>query len=243
MISRETVYVSYRYFSTDRLIDSAREDAMLVRDLMTRNPITITGEMTAMDALNLMREKKVRRLPVLNPEGRIAGMVSEKDLLYASPSPVTSLNVWEVKEMLHLLTVTKIMSTKVITIADDAPLEDAAVLMASNKISGLPVVSGKSLVGMITETDLFKAFLNLLGGNRSGVRITVVVSGAKGTMAKISNAIFSCGGNIVGLGLHELDESGQGTWDVTFKIQGAGKDKLLESIRPLVQDVIDLRDQ
>ena len=216
---------------------------MLVRDLMTLNPITITGDMTVMDALNLIKEKSVRRLPVLDKAGQIVGMVSEKDLFYASPSPVTSLNVWEVKEMLHLLTVNKIMSTKVVTIGDDAPLEDAAVLMAANKISGLPVTSGKSLMGIITETDLFKAFLKLLGANRSGVRITVVVPGSKGTMARISNAIFSCGGNIVGLGLNELEKSGKGHWEVTFKIQGAAKEKLLESIRPLVQDVIDLRDQ
>ena len=216
---------------------------MFVRDRMTRNPITIAGDITVMDALNLMKAKNVRRLPVVNKDGRIVGIVSEKDLLYASPSPVTSLNVWEVREMLHLLTVNKIMNTKVIKIDEDAPLEDAAVLMSANKISGLPVTSGESLVGIITETDLFKAFLKLIGGKRAGVRITVVTSGAKGVMAKISNAIFSCGGNIVGLGLNELEGSGKESWEVTFKIQGASKEKLLESIRPFVQNIIDLRDQ
>ena len=216
---------------------------MFVRDRMTRNPITIAGGITVVDALNLMKAKNVRRLPVVNKDGRIVGIVSEKDLLYASPSPVTSLNVWEVREMLHLLTVNKIMNTKVIKIDEDAPLEDAAVLMSANKISGLPVTRGESLVGIITETDLFKAFLKLIGGKRAGVRITVVTSGAKGVMAKISNAIFSCGGNIVGLGLNELEGSGKESWEVTFKIQGASKEKLLESIRPFVQDIIDLRDQ
>jgi len=216
---------------------------MFVRDRMAHTPITITGDITVMDALNLMKAKNVRRLPVVNKDGRIVGIVSEKDLLYASPSPVTSLNVWEVREMLHLLTVNKIMNTKVITINEDAPLEDAAVIMSANKISGLPVTRGESLVGIITETDLFKAFLKLLGGKRTGVRITVVTSGAKGVMAKISNAIFSCGGNIVGLGLNELEGSGKESWEVTFKIQGASKEKLLESIRPFVQDIIDLRDQ
>jgi len=216
---------------------------MFVRDRMAHTPITITGDITVMDALNLMKAKNVRRLPVVNKDGRIVGIVSEKDLLYASPSPVTSLNVWEVREMLHLLTVNKIMNTKVITINEDAPLEDAAVIMSANKISGLPVTRGESLVGIITETDLFKAFLKLIGGKRAGVRITVVTSGAKGVMAKISNAIFSCGGNIVGLGLNELEGSGKESWEVTFKIQGASKEKLLESIRPFVQDIIDLRDQ
>ena len=75
------------------------------------------------------------------------------------------------------------MNEKVITIDEDSPPEDAAVIMSANKISALPGTREKSLVGIITETDLFKAFLNLLGGNRGGVRITVVVSGVKGDMA------------------------------------------------------------
>ena len=216
---------------------------MFVRERMTHAPITITGDITVIDALNLMKAKNVRHLPVLGKDGQTVGMISEKDLFYASPSPVTSLNVWEVKEILHLLTVNKIMNKKVITIDEDSPLEDAAVIMSVNKIGALPVIRGKSLVGIITETDLFKAFLNLLGGNRSGVRISVVVSGVKGDMAKISNAIFSCGGDIVGLGMNELGESGKGPWGVVFKIQGAIKEKLVESIRPFVQDILDVRDQ
>jgi acetoin utilization protein AcuB len=219
------------------------EDTMFVRERMTRTPITITGDITVIDALNLMKAKNIRHLPVLSRDGQIVGMVSEKDLFYASPSPVTSLNVWEVKEMLHLLTVNKIMNKKVITIDEDSPLEDAAVMMSANKIGALPVTRGKSLVGVITETDLFKAFLNLLGGNRRGVRITVVVSGVKGDMAKISNAIFSCGGDIVGLGMNELGENGKGRWEVVFKIQGAIKEKLVESIRPFVQNILDVQDQ
>jgi acetoin utilization protein AcuB len=152
------------------------------------------------------------------------------------------LNVYEVKEMLHLLTVGKVMTREVITIDQDAPLEDAAVLMAARKISGLPATQGGSLAGIITETDLFKAFLNLLGGTRRGVRMTVVVPGAKGVMAKVSNAIFSCGGDIVGLGLNEIEAGGKGRWEVVFKIQGAGKEKLLEAVRPVVEDVVDLRE-
>jgi acetoin utilization protein AcuB len=216
---------------------------MFVRERMTRAPITITGDMTVIDALNLMKAKNVRHLPVLSKDGHLAGIVSEKDLFYASPSPVTSLSVWEVREMLHLLTVNKIMKEKVITIDEDSPLEDAAVIMSDNKISALPVIRGKSLLGIITKTDLFKSFLNLLGGKRSGVRIAVVASGIKGDIAKISNAIFSCGGDIVGLGMNELEKNGKERWEVVFKIQGASKEELVESIRPLVKEIIDVRDQ
>jgi acetoin utilization protein AcuB len=210
---------------------------------MTPNPVTITADAAVSDALDLMTRKSVRRLPVVDKAGRLIGIVSEKELLYASPSPVTALNVYEVKEMLHLLTINKVMGSRLITVEEDAPLEEAAVLMAANKVGGLPVTSKGALSGMITETDIFKSFLELLGSKRPGVRISVITSGARGVMAKIASAIFECGGNIVGLGMIELKDSIKELWEVTFKIQGATQEELLKSIRPLVQDVVDLRDQ
>lgn len=216
---------------------------MLVRDRMTPNPITIVADAAVSEALDLMTRRSVRRLPVVDKAGRLIGIVSEKELLHASPSPVTALNVYEVKEMLHLLTINKIMGSRLITVEEDAPLEDAAVLMAANKVGGLPVTCKGTLSGMITETDIFKSFLELLGSKRPGVRISVITSGARGVMAKIANAIFECGGNIVGLGMIELKDSIKELWEVTFKVQGANKEELLKSLRPLVQDVIDLRDQ
>lgn len=216
---------------------------MLVRDRMTPNPITIVADAAVSEALDLMTRRSVRRLPVVDKAGRLIGIVSEKELLHASPSPVTALNVYEVKEMLHLLTINKIMGSRLITVEEEAPLEEAAVLMAANKVGGLPVTCKGTLSGMITETDIFKSFLELLGSKRPGVRISVITSGARGVMAKIANAIFECGGNIVGLGMIELKDSIKELWEVTFKVQGTNKEELLKSLRPLVQDVIDLRDQ
>ena len=216
---------------------------MLVRDRMTARPVTITGDVTVMDAINLMTENDVRHLPVTNRDGRLIGIVSEKELLKAAPSPVTSLNVWEVKEMLHLLTIKKIMSSKLIAIEEDAPLEEAAVAMVANKMDGLPVTRNGVLVGVITETDIFKSFLELLGAKRHGVRITVIVPGERGLMAKTTNAIFEVGGNIMGLGLMELKDSPTELWEITFKVQGVTKEKLMEGIKPFVKDVVDLQDQ
>lgn len=216
---------------------------MLVRDRMTARPVTITGDVTVLDAINLMTEKGVRHLPVTNKEGRLIGIVSEKELLKAAPSPVTSLDVWEVKEMLHLLTINKIMSMKLITIEEDAPLEEAAVVMVVNKMDGLPVTQKGVLVGVITETDIFKSFLELLGAKRQGVRITAIIPGERGLMAKITNAIFEVGGNIMGLGLIELKDSPTELWEITFKVQDVTKEKLMEGIKPFVKDVIDLQDQ
>jgi acetoin utilization protein AcuB len=216
---------------------------MLVRDRMTARPVTITGDVTVLDAINLMTEKGVRHLPVTNRDGRLIGIVSEKELLKAAPSPVTSLNVWEVKEMLHLLTINKIMSVKLTTIEEEAPLEEAAVVMVANKMDGLPVTHKGVLAGVITETDIFKSFLELLGAKRHGVRITVVIPGERGLMAKTTNAIFEVGGNIMGLGLMELKESPTELWEITFKVQGVTKEKLMEGMKPFVKDVVDLRDQ
>lgn len=215
---------------------------MFVRERMTPNPITITPDTPVSDALRLMREKKVRRLPVLDKRSKLVGIVSDSDLLYASPSPVTSLSVWEMHELLYKLKVEAVMTKEVITVAEDTPLEEAARIMADSKIGGLPVMSGKTLAGIITETDVFKAFLAQLGARRTGVRIMVATSGAKGTMAKITSAILGVGGDIVGLGLSEPNPPSQPKWLLTFKVQDVPKEKLVDAIQPTVDEILDVRE-
>jgi acetoin utilization protein AcuB len=214
---------------------------MLVRDRMTLNPVTITPDVSVTDALRLMSEKKIRRLPVLDGEGHLVGIVSDRDLLQASPSPVTSLAIWEIHELLAKLTIEKMMTREVITVPEDTPLEEAARVMADSRIGGLPVMRGTELVGIISESDLFKTLLQLLGGRRPGVRITVATSGAKGTLAGITGAIFGAGGDIVGLGFSEL-QGAEGTWVNTFKVQGIPKDRLVEVVRSHVREILDVRE-
>jgi len=214
---------------------------MLVGELMTPSPITIRPEVSVPDALNLMHENKIRRLPVIDAHDRLVGIVSEKDLLYASPSPATSLSIWEIKELLSKVKVDRVMKRKIITAAEDTPVEEAARLMADNKIGSLPVLRDKQLVGMITDTDLFNAFLGMLGGRRPGVRLTAFTSGAKGTVAKITNAIFGMGGDIVGLGFNEVTNVPNIGWQITFKVQDVPLTTLVETIRPLVIEILDVR--
>jgi acetoin utilization protein AcuB len=215
---------------------------MLVRDRMTLNPVTITPEVSVTDALRLMSEKKIRRLPVLDGQGNLVGIVSDRDLLLASPSPATSLAIWEIHELLAKLTVEKMMTREVITVPEDTPLEEAARIMADSRIGGLPVMRERTLVGIISESDLFKTLLQLLGGRRPGVRITVATSGAKGTLAAITGAIFTAGGDIVGLGFSEVQGSAAGTWVNTFKVQGIAKDRLVEVVRSHVREILDVRE-
>lgn len=215
---------------------------MLVRERMTRNPVTIPPDTSVPDALRLMRDRKVRRLPVLDRHGQLIGIVSDKDLLQASPSPATTLAVWEIPELLARLKVDRVMTREVVTMSEEAPVEEAARIMADRRIGGLPVMRGKTLVGIITETDLFKLFLQLLGGRRSGVRVTASISGARGTMAKLSSAIAGVGGNIVGLGVSEVGGAPDGDWEITVKVQDVPKERLIEAVMPVVHEILDVRE-
>lgn len=215
---------------------------MLVGNRMTLAPITVLPHSSVADAMAIMRERKIRRLPVLDSRGHLVGIVSDRDILQASPSPATSLAKWEIPELLDKLTIEKVMTTAVISIPEDTPLEEAARIMADNRIGGLPVLRGTALVGIITESDLFKVLLQLLGGRRSGVRISVTTPGDKGTVARITAAIFAAGGNIVGFGFGEREDSDDTEWVITFKVQGVSKDALVEVIRPVVKAILDVRE-
>jgi acetoin utilization protein AcuB len=131
---------------------------MLVHERMSKHPITITEDTPINQAIKVMRDEKVRRLPVLSKKGELVGIVSEKDLLYASPSPATSLSIYELHYLVSKITVGRVMTKGVITVSEHTPLEEAARIMADNKIGGLPVVRDGKLVGIITESDLFKIF-------------------------------------------------------------------------------------
>lgn len=149
---------------------------MLVRDYMSTAVITIYPETGVQEALRLMRQHKIRRLPVVNAAGELVGIVSERDLLYASPSPATSLSVWELNYLLARLEVKEMMTHNVIVTSPDAPLEEAARLMLQNKIGGLPVITEnpitriKKVVGIITESDIFAAFLDINATNHAPLR-------------------------------------------------------------------------
>lgn len=138
---------------------------MLVADRMSKPAVTVTPDVPFQDALKLMRDHQFRRLPVVNREGKLVGIVSERDLLHAAPSSATSLSVWEVQYLLSRLQVRALMTKDVITTTPDIPLEEAAYLMAENKIGGLPVMDEHSrVIGVITETDIFRAFVELFAG-------------------------------------------------------------------------------
>ncbi len=214
---------------------------MLVRERMTHHPVTAGPSTTINEALQLMRREKVRRLPVLDQGGQLVGIVLEKDLLYASPSPATSLSIYEMHYLLSRLTVADVMTREVITVDEITPLEEAARIMADNGIGGLPVMRGNQLVGIVTETDLFKVFLEMLGARERGVRLTLHVPDQKGMLASITGAIAALGGDIVSLSTFWGENLTTSTITVKVREQTATRRQLVEAMEGLGLDVADIR--
>ncbi len=211
---------------------------MLVGERMSRPVISIQPDMPVQDALALFRKEHIRRAPVIK-DGKLVGIVSDKDLLNASPSPVTSLSVWEINYLISKIKVAEVMTRKVITVKIDTPIEEAARVMADNKFGGLPVVDGGRVVGIITETDLFKIFLELMGAREPGVRVTAQVVDAPGELARLTKAIAEIGGNFIAFGQFTGPEVG--TRLVTFKVAGNKKDSVKKAVEGVVQKFWDIR--
>jgi len=212
---------------------------MLVGERMSRRPITITEDVGIEEALKIMRDNHIRRLPVLDKKGKLVGIVSDKDLLYASPSPATSLSIHELHYLLSKLTVKQVMSSPVITVTEYTPLEEAARIMVDNKIGGLPVMRNDKVVGIITETDMFKIFLEMLGARKEGVRLTMLVPEVKGVLADITGEIARLGGNIISLGTFYGEDPTNA--EITVKVEGVSKDDLLKALEGIAIEILDVR--
>jgi len=213
---------------------------MLVGKRMTPNPITIKPTVPIAEALEWMRREKVRRFPVVDKKGKLVGIVARSDLLHAAPSSVTSLNIWEVTYLLSQVKVKETMTKDVITVTEDCPLEEAARIMADNKIGGLPVMRDGIVVGIITESDLFKVFLEILGAREKGVRLTALAPYIKGSLAQIASRITEQGGNILALNVFLGEDPSN--WGCHLKVADISKDELLEVVGPLAVKIVDVRE-
>jgi acetoin utilization protein AcuB len=212
---------------------------MLVKDRMTSPVLTITPDVSIQDGLASMRNDKVRRYPVVDKNGKMIGIVTESDLLNAKPSEATTLSMWEISTLLSKITVERVMTKDVITTAEDCPIEEAARVMSDNQISALPVMRGKSLVGMITETDIFHILLELMGARTPGVRMSVEVLNKPGKLHEISGIIQKLGGDL--LGMAAFMGSRAETKHLTLKIVGVELEVLQKAIEPLVEKITDIR--
>jgi acetoin utilization protein AcuB len=211
---------------------------MFVRDRMSSPAVTITPNTTLQDALNLMHEHRFRRLPVVDEKGRLVGIVSERDLLYVSPPPATLLNGLELNHVLSKLRIEEVMTQDVITTTPDAFIEEAARLMVENKIGGLPIVDEDNhVVGVITETDVFRAFIEMYRAGHSGLYLTLKVRDRERVMAELSKAVFGLGGNI--LSISSFCDEATGDYRLVIKGHDIDKDQVVATLESFGDHVIE----
>lgn len=214
------------------------EVKMFVGERMSRPVISVSPDMPINDCLAMFRKEHIRRAPVMK-DSKLVGIVSERDLLNATPSSATTLSVWELHYLISKVTVKNVMAKKVITVDQDTPIEEAARIMADKKIGGVPVVSGGNVVGIITETDLFKIFLELMGARYKAQRVTVQLADEPGQLAKLTQAIAQNGGNFISFGMFSGPNAN--TRLVTFKVEGISKNKIKEVLDSVIMKFWDMR--
>ncbi len=213
---------------------------MLVGSRMSKPVYSISPETTLDDALSIMEKEHIRRLPVVDKDGNLVGIVTEQDLIKASPSEATLLDKWEIKSLMSTLPVEKIMTRQVITLTENEVLEEAARIMADKSVSGLPVVRGSKVVGMLTESDIFKIFLEMMGARHSGIRLSFLVENKPGQLAKLSHAVSEIGGDIITMGTFAGSQSGIG--EMMMKVSGVAMEALNEAIAPYIVEILDARE-
>jgi len=213
---------------------------MTVGQRMSKNPITVRIGTTVSEAQYTMRKEKVHRFPVVDKDLKLKGIVTEKDLLYATPSAATTLDVYEMSYLLSKLKVDEVMTTTLVTVTEDTSIEEAAKILVDNNIGGLPVLRDGKLVGIITESDLFKVFLEMFASRQKGVRMTMMVAQERGELAKLSGAVSAAGGNILSLGTFLGDDPSQTL--ITMKVQDLSVDALKKAVEPFVERIADVRE-
>ncbi len=213
---------------------------MLVKDWMTKEPLVVSPKTSIEEAIRTMRENRVRHLPVVKDGESLVGLVTQTDLLQASPSPATSLSVWEINFLLAKMQVRDAMTREVVVVEEECPLEEAALIMAEHKFGCLPVVRGRQLVGIITETDLFNIFTEQLGARSTGVRLTLQIADVKGALAQLAGRIADLNGNIVRL--TTLPGKEKGLAIATVKVEGVSQEALVDGLRAIGAEVLDARE-
>jgi acetoin utilization protein AcuB len=202
---------------------------MLVRDRMTPNPATVRPESDPMAAQTLLRYGKFHRLPVVDANDQLVGIITMSDLdLFFSTAPSPGV----VKRQYR---VDQVMKTPVITVSPDYPLEEAAQLMLEHHVGGLPVVEGKCLIGIITESDILSQIVEVLGGDSTSLRITVQVPNRPGQLARVASQIAALDCNICSI----LSAQGENWVRFTMRLAGADPKEIVQAIQDLEEiDVI-----
>jgi len=172
-----------------------------LREKIQKNPVTISPEASFFEARNLVHEKGVRHLPVVDKNGKLVGIVTDRDIREAAPSDATLLSVQELNYLLGKLKVSAFMTPKdkLLTISPDALIEEAVQLMHDHKIGCLPVIEGEKLYGIFTETDALSHLVDIFGFKEKGTRLTVALEDKPGTMLGVLEVFKKHNVNVISI--------------------------------------------
>ncbi len=204
---------------------------MEVKHRMTPNPITATPTTTHREAVQLMKDHQISRLPILDKSGKLVGIVTNEDLHNAEPSKATTLSVYEIKTLLDKMHLKEIMSSPVLSVEDDCSLTTAAQFMIENRVSGLPVVRDGKLIGIITEADIFRTVVEVMGGGEPGYRVEIEIENEVGSLAKVCQGFADINSSIISL--TTFRGADQSTGIISIKERGSDEAQLREMLGKL----------
>ncbi len=202
---------------------------MIVQHRMKPNPITVGPHDSFRHAMSLIRQRGIRHLPVVEGN-RLVGIVTDRDIRQSSPSPATGLEVHELHYLLEQVQVREIMTSKVVTVTPETLIEEAARLMLRHRIGGLPVVQDGLLVGIITETDILQAFVDMMGLQQEQTRLELVLEDRPGAFLEACRLIQEQGGDIVSVVSTTARRQGAETKVMLFRLEGVRPDPLVSSL-------------
>ena len=214
---------------------------MLVREYMTRDFVMIGPEAPLSDAFKVMRTRNIHHLPVVEND-QLIGIVSDKDLLYASPTVDRPISWAESTSQAAALPVRQVMQHDVVTICPDCPIELAAAIMADHNIGALPVVNSPdshALVGIITQTDIFRLFVEMLGSRAPGVRASLEIENRKGALASLFNRVVEAGGLVASVS--SFPATLPSRIRIILKVADVDQETMRSLLKP-EETVIDLRE-
>jgi acetoin utilization protein AcuB len=202
---------------------------MRIKEMMTKNPVTIEPDTLVLDARRIMKEKNIHRLPVIE-KGKLIGIVTKHDLLDAAPSPATPVSVHDLNYLLSKMKVKEIMKKNPVTVTPNTPFEDALRVGQEKKIGSFPVVENGKLVGITTESDIVRYLIHALGIHEEGSRITIVGLGEKlGELEKIIS-ITNQNKTMI-LSMIVLPRRQKGDWMIELRLNTKNPKKIIQNFK------------
>lgn len=200
---------------------------MFVKDCMSTSPITVTPSTPVLEALSVMKKNKIRQLPVTE-KNNLAGLVTERELLMVSPSPASTLSIYEMNYLMSKMVVKEVMVKKPVSVEPSTNIEEAALIMRDNKLGSLLVTENNNLVGIITQTDVFDSLIRMFGLRKAGTRIVVETEDRVGALADIVDEVRNLGINLIGVAINDKSDR---KIQIMLRISTAEPAELVEKIK------------